>query len=244
MVSTRRAMLAALLGMGAAGGLARAVAPLSAAPLMPLRLPETPLRLQRRLERALGEGVTLSVERSWEVRFARQGRGIVLSGIQIAAAVNAPPNLSDLAEIEQRRDASAMFPLMLSETGLILSPAGEPPVDDALTAALRAAEAMIDRQPAPADARERSRTYLGMIHQAGSGQFDSWPSDLFFPLGAPVERSETLALPDGLTGSFALFYTARAQADAPWLDQAERRVVTRIGALERVSSEQWSLGPI
>lgn len=244
MVSTRRTMLAALLGMGAAGGLVGAVAPLRAAPLTPLRLPDAPLRLERRLERGLGDGVTLIVERSWEVQFTRQGRGIVLSGAQIAAAVNAPPNLADLAQIEQRRDTSAMFPLMLSETGLILSPVGAPSADDALAAALRTAEAMIDRQSLPVDMRERSRTYLGVIHKAGSGRFENLPGDLFFPVGKPVERSEAVALPDGLTGSFTLIYKAQAQADVPWLDQAERQVVTRIGALERTSTERWSLGPI
>lgn len=244
MVSTRRTMLAALLGMGAAGGLAHAVGPLVAAPLMPLRLPDAPLRLQRRLERMLGDGMTLSVERSWEVRFARQGRGIVLNGAQIAAAVNAPPNLAELAQIEQRRDTSAMFPLMLTETGLILSPRSAPSADEALAAALRTAEAMIDRQPAPADARERSRAYLGVIHKAGSSRFETLPADLLFPVGTPVERRETIALPDGLTGSFTLLYAAQAQTGAPWLDHAERRVVTRIGTLERVSSERWSLGPI
>jgi hypothetical protein len=75
-------------------------------------------------------------------------------------------------------------------------------------------------------------------------KFDTLPTDLFFPVGTPVERNEMIALPDGLTGTFALTYKAQAQNGAPWLDQAERRVVTRIGALQRASSERWSLGPI
>jgi hypothetical protein len=35
----------------------------------------------------------------------------------------APPKLAELARIEQQRDASGMFPLMLSESGALLTPA-------------------------------------------------------------------------------------------------------------------------
>jgi hypothetical protein len=238
MGSTRRTMLAALLGLSAACGLTGLAAPLRAAPL---RLPDTPLRLERRLARALGETATLVVERSWEVRFARQGRGIIVTGTQIAASVDAPPNLAELARIEQQRDTSAMFPLMLTDSGLIMGSPGADLRDADLAAALRAAEALIAQQPAPADARARNLQYLALLHRAGAGAFDTLPADLLFPVNTPVERAETITLPDGLIGSYALAYHARTQSDASWLDQAERRVMTRIDGLERRSTERWRL---
>lgn len=241
MVSTRRAMLAALLGLSAATGLAGLPAPLRAAPL---RLPDTPLRLERRLARALGETATLVVERSWEVRFARQGRGIIVTGSQIAASVDAPPHLAELAAIEQQRDTSAMFPLMLTDSGLIMGSSGAENSNADITAALRAAETLIAQQPAPADARARNLQYLALLHRAGAGAFDRLPADLLFPIGTPIDRAETITLPGGLTGSYTLAYDARAQGSAPWLDQAERRVLTRIAELERYSTERWRLTPM
>jgi len=165
----------------------------------------------------------------------------ILVGTQIAARVDAPPNLAELARIEQQRDTSAMFPLMLTDSGLIMGSPGADLRDADLAAALRAAEALIAQQPAPADARARNLQYLALLHRAGAGAFDTLPADLLFPVNTPVERAETITLPDGLTGSYALAYHARTQSDAPWLDQAERRVMTRIDGLERRSTERWRL---
>lgn len=241
--STRRTLLAALLGLGAVGGPRGLIAPLLAAPDLPLRLPDTPLRLDRVLQRGIGEAAAITVRRSWDVRFERQGRGIITTGVQITAEVSAPPHLAALARIEQQRDTNGMFPLILAEDGLILTPGSTPVSSDAIADALRAAETLIARQPVPADERERYRLYLAQVHQAGATVLDTLPSDLLFPAGAPVEHSETIALPDGLSGQFSLSYSAQPQADAPWLQRAERRVVTEITGLTRSASEVWTLGP-
>jgi hypothetical protein len=242
--STRRAMLLMLLGAGTAGSLAARLHPLAArlpAELEPLPMPDGPMRLERVLQRGQGESASITVRRSWEVRFARQARGMMVSGRQLAAEVSAPPHLAELARIERERDASTLFPLALSERGAILPADGAPAASDAVSAALRAAEAMIARQPVPADTRERYRLYLAQVHRAGSGLLDTLPTDLFFPSGIAVERSEALALPEGLNGSFALHYLGEPQPGAPWLKRAERRVVTRVGGLERSASEVWTL---
>lgn len=240
--STRRTMLLMLLGAGAASGLGSRMHPLTAAnTTQPLRMPDTPMRLERLLQRGMGETATIIVRRSWEVRFARQARGMVVSGQQIDAEVTAPSHLAELARIERGRDASAMFPVMLSESGAILPAPSAPQPTDTVTAALRAAETLIARQPVPEDERERYRLYLAQVHRAGTGMLDTLPPDLFFPTGVPIERSEALALPDGLSGGFALRYVAEAQTDGPWLKRAERRIVTRLAGLERTASEVWTL---
>lgn len=218
--------------------------PLHAALTASLRLPETSLRLERVLEREVGGGGMIRVRRSWEVFFERQGRGAIVTGRQTGAEVSAPPNLSAFAQLEQQRDTSTMFPLLLGETGQILSldnaPGGE---EDSISAALRVAETMIARAPVTEHEREQQFYYLARVHAAGSNLLNTLPPDLFFPLGTPVERSEAVMLPGGLPGRFLLSYHARPQGDAPWLAHAERRVTSEVGGLVRSASEQWSLGP-
>jgi hypothetical protein len=243
MASSRRALLTGLIGIGALAGLRGGWSPLHAALATALRLPDTSLRFERLLEREVGAGGMIRVQRSWEVYFERQGRGIVVTGRQTGAEVTAPPHLGALARIEQQRDTSALFPLLLGEAGMLMSSGAAPADDDAVAAAMRMAEAMIARQPVPPQERDRNRFYLAQVHAAGSNLLDNLPPDLFFPLGIPIARSETVMLPDGLPGRFALSYSARPQGDAPWLAQAERRVVSEVGGLVRRASEAWSLSP-
>jgi hypothetical protein len=242
--STRRGFVTALLGLSALG--ARPfLTPARAAPEGPLLLPSGSLHLTRLLLRAVDErGVAaITVRRWWEVTFERQGRGIVVSGRQVGTEVKAPPSLRDIVAIEEARDASGMLPLMLSERGVILSASTAPDTSADVSTAMRAAEAMIARQPIPADDKARLNRYLGEVHRAGTGMLETLPGDLLFPTGTPVQHSETLALPDGLTGRFTLSYRAEPQPDAPWLARAERRVVTVIGTSERRAAEVWTLGP-
>jgi hypothetical protein len=242
--STRRGFVTVLLGMGIVGAKPFRT-PVRAATDSRLRLPDRPLHLTRLLERGLDESGTaaITVRRWWEVAFERQGRGIVVSGRQVGAEVTAPPALAELARIEQARDASNLFPLMLSDRGVILSAPTPPESDAAVSAALRLAEGMIARQPLPATEKAQLRHYLAEMQRAGAGLLDALPGDLLFPASAPVEYSETVALPEGLTGRFTLSYRSEPQSDAPWLARAERRVVTVIGSSERRAAEVWTLGP-
>jgi hypothetical protein len=243
MASTRRTLLTSLLGLGMLTGWRGGTGPLRAALAVPPRLPDTSLRLERVLQREVGAGAMIQVRRSWEVFFERLGRSISVTGRQTGAEVSAPPNLTALARIEQQRDTSAMFPLLLGEDGTMLSSGGTLEDDNSVAAAMRMAETMIARQPVPEAERDRNRLYLAQVHAAGSNLLDTFPSDLFFPLGLPVEQSEAVTLPDGLIGRFTLSYYARPQGDAPWLAFAERRVLSEVGGLVRRASEAWTLGP-
>lgn len=238
--STRRQFAAVLIGLGIGSAAALPRPALAAAPL---RLPDGPLRLLRVLERGIGARgmAAITVRRWWEVRFERQARGILATGRQIRAEVDAPPRLAELAAIEQRRDASALFPLTLSEDGAIITLPSAPGQSGAVSAAMRAAEALIARQLLPPAQRERIALYLAQVHRAGSGLLDTLPDDLLFPSGDPVERSDTVELPDGLTGHFTLHYAAVAQPGAPWLARAERRVSTMVGDHLRRATETWTL---
>lgn len=238
--TTRRRLLAALL---AGGGSLALAAPLRAAAMAALALPAGPMRLGRALTRELGDGAAITVRRSWDLAIARQARGFVITGTQVSAAVDAPPSLAELARIEQQRPTQAMFPIMLSETGLILASGNNAPAPADLAAALRAAEAMIAGRPQSEARRDNLRRYLAEIHRAGAGQFETLPADLFVPAGSPQRRIEEVSLPDGLTGAFEVLWEARAAPDSGWLVEGERQIITRIEALERRSREVWTLGP-
>lgn len=240
--STRRRLLAGLMAAGTAGSLA--LPAMLRAASAPLRLPAGPMRLERELVRELGGGAAITVRRGWEVRFERQARGIIISGSQISVSVDAPPSLADLARIEERRETQAMFPIMLSEAGLVLAAGGSAAASGDMAPALRAAEQMIAKRPQSEERRDNLRRYLAEIHRAGSGQFDSLPADLFYPTGTPLRRIEAVALPGGLAGEFELVWDARAVPGEGWLATGERLVITRIEGLERRSREGWTLAPV
>jgi hypothetical protein len=206
----------------------------------PLRLPAGPMRLERELVRELGGGAAITVRRSWELRFSRQARGIIISGTQVSVSVDAPPSLADLARIEEQRGTQAMFPIMLSEAGLVLVAGGSAAASGDMAPALRAAEQMIAKRPQSEERRENLLRYLAEIHRAGSGQFDTLPADLFYPAGTPLRRIEAVALPGGLAGEFELVWDARPVPGEGWLASGERLVITRIEGLERRSREGWS----
>jgi hypothetical protein len=238
--TTRRQLLAGLTGAGAALALAAPLRALATA----LPLPEAPMRLTRELVRELGDGATITVRRGWDVTFARQARGIVVSGTQVSVSVDTPPNLDQLARIEEQRGTQGMFPIMLSEAGLILASGNAAVPADDIAAALRAAEKLIAARTDSGAERDNLRRYLAEIHRAGSGQFDTLPPDLLFPSGTPQRRIETVSLPGGLAGEFELVWEARPAPGTGWLLTGERQIATRVEALERRSREVWTMGPI
>lgn len=236
--ATRRTVLATLAGAGLAGAVMGRGAALAGAAVA---LPGGPMLLERRLERGLGDRAAITVTRCWRIGFARQARGITVSGNQIMAEVEAPDHLAELARIERQRDDSAVFPVTLGDDGLIMLPAMPGAAQGDLARSLAAAEALIARQPVPAETRARYLHYLALMHQAGAGLFERMPADLFYPTGVPVERREALMLADGTTGSFTLVWSAMRAPQAGWLAEGERIVITRIEGLERRSRERWRL---
>lgn len=235
---TRRTILGWLFG---AGGLA-IMGPAHALATGELALPPREMRLTRRLRRQLGGEAVLEIRRSWDVGFIRQGRGVMITGVQVSAAVDAPPHLAELARIEQSRSTAAMFPIALDEHGVILD-AGRPDSTTALADAVAAAQRLIARAPGPATRDSAVQQHLAQLQQAGASLFDRLPGDLFFPSGEPAVRSGTVPLPDGTQGEFALTYSARPVPGMPWLAEAAREVVTRIGGFERRSREEWEMVP-
>ncbi len=243
--STRRSIVAHLLG---ASGLVLLAPPrayaLSEDATGELALPPSQVQLTRRLMRQLGADAVLEIRRSWDIAFVRQQSGIVVTGTQAHVAVDAPPQLAEIARIEQARSTAAMFPILLDDRGFVRRSATADTdtgaeTEGMLAEAIAVAQRLIVRTPGPASRDAAVQQYLAQLQRAGTGLFDRLPGDLFFPAGAPIVRSGTLPLPDGAQGEFSLTYTAQTVPGTPWLAKAEREVTTRIGRHQRRSREEW-----
>lgn len=237
-VGRRDVLRAGVLGAGL-GAVAFAVPPARAA-MARIAIPEMPMRLTRRVERGFARGERVGVTRSWEVAFDRGGRGIALSGTQLSARVEAPADLASIAAIEERRDTDDMWPILLSQEGMIIGAGGGIAAQDR-AAAMREAERVIAAKRLSADEAHRHRAFLAQLHYVGGTLLAHLPEDLFFPRGEPVRRSEALVLPDGSEGRFEVVYLALRAAGRDWLGEAMREIVTRVGEEELRARENWRL---
>ncbi|GMN02519.1 hypothetical protein [Erythrobacter sp. MTPC3] len=211
--------------------------------LPPTAIPAAPMRLSRILTRDLGEMASLSVERRWTIRFALQGRGIVLTGEQTFAKVTAPANLTPIASIEEQRSTADMWPILLSPSGTIVG-AGRYTQEADVREAVRTAQSLISASTQTAGSAASHAENLAQMQRAAGGLIDQLPPDLFFPHDeAPRTIREDVDLPGGLSGELAVSYTA-TKAAGGWLQNAQRSVVTRIGSSSRRATETWEMAAI
>ena len=225
---------------GAALGFALLGAPIRAFAQAESVLPPSPMRLSRRLDRTLTGGNMLTVWRSWEVDFARQSRGIVITGRQLNARVTAPAGLEALTQLEESRSTADMWPILLSERGRILA-AGGSGNDADLAAAIEIARELIEARDLSESAEISQLAILNEMQQASATLFDSLPDDLFYPTGEPVRSVQSIELPNGLSGEFEVTYDAEFAENGGWLVRAVREVITRIGITEKRAREEWVL---
>lgn len=228
-----------LLG-AAAAGLGVISLPLQARSSVPL--PSGAMILARRVERPLSDGQKIVVTRKWLVAFSDTAQGIMVAGRQIDVIVDAPARLAPLADVERSRSTDGMFPILLTESGLIAS-AGKSETDDDVARAARAAESMIAASGASADQVVAAGQVLAQLQMASSSLFDNLPPDLFFPSGRPIHNIQPVNLPDGSHGEFELDYVTQPATPGSWLHHASRRIETRLGSDARQSTEEWSLEP-
>lgn len=229
------------LSLGAVGAAIATTLPISAANR--IVLPQGVMRLTRRIERDLGDGAKIVVERCWDLQFAGQGMGAIISGKQSMVSVDAPPALAGLADIERSRSTDAMFPILLSQSGAIVA-AGVSILEQDVAEALREAERMIGQSGVAGEARGEMMGSLALLHRNAGRILDRLPPDLFFPISPPLRTVQPVALANGLQGEFEVAYEAERSAGSGWLARAQRSVVTRIGSSERRSLELWSMASI
>lgn len=208
-----------------------------------IAVPAGAFRLERILTRELSDGAAIVVTRHWRIGFARADGGIVVSGEQTFADVDAPAVLAPLASIERSRSASNLFPLTIDDGGQIRgSSQGEN--GDAVVRALETGRTLINSLPLGEAERLDARNFMTHLSTLSANAVSRLPSDLFFPRPGEHQTTRDIALPSGESGSIAVTARASVAPDTGLLVSIERRVVTRIEASERITAERWTLTSI
>ncbi|MEP5937707.1 MAG: hypothetical protein ABJ239_05225 [Erythrobacter sp.] len=228
-----------LLGVGLVAGFGL-TCPVLARASVPL--PKGDWTLSRSIERQLGDGNFVIVNRRWNVQFVAEGTGSHVVGRQTDVSVTAPERLQQLAKLEEDRATNDMFPIELTALGLIHS-AGPLNQAEAIDKAALMAIAILDKSGAGAASKGAARQFLAQLQSSASPVLETLPPDLFRPSGEKTETVRAVKLPDGSNGEFRLEYWGQSQASSPWLDQAQRIITTRIGDSSRLSRETWMLKP-
>ena len=235
--SNRRTVLS---GIAAAGGLSLLGLPVRlAAKSRTVEFPSKPFRLRRVLERDLGQGAQLSVQRDWRCRFDPAESGAQVVGAQTRCSVIVPPALSALGEIERKREVTGLFPMQLDANGIIRGWEHDRPLG--IAAALEQARKRIASLPLEAEEKRDAQTYLAAVAGKAAELVSTVPRDLFFPATGTRTETRALILGGGLKGSYEVTVSARSQAASSLLAFSERRIVTRIGDSERLAREHWSV---
>lgn len=206
-----------------------------------LRFPSGPMHLWRQLTRDLHDGAQIIVERCWEIQFERKAGQLEVGGKQISCTVDAPAKLKALADIEQARREEGMFPLILSESGLIVSGGRERDDEALLAKAIAEARRMFAQSGQSLEREAQAARHLAQLQRASQPLLDTMPADLLFPTHRPIHRIEKVNLPNGSIGEFEWHYTAASVPETGWLDHAERQIITRTDGKERRSGETWKL---
>lgn len=213
--------------------LSAATAPTPAAQFAP---PDTHLRLTRTLRTPLADGKEIVSRRTYDVVIVPDGDGFRVDGTLVDVAVEAPPQLAPIAEIERRRPDTGLFPLRLDSRGLLV-PARRPFDRAALREAAGAANEVLNRE-LPGGAPAGVVTGFVAALENGAGE-TRWPEDLFRPAeGRRVERRK-VALPDGGSGEVEVEIVASTGEQD--LSRMQRTVTTALGPSKRVTREEWVL---
>lgn len=210
-------------------------------------LPDGPCKLTRVLTRSLYDGNQIRVARQWRIAFARggglSGDRITVRGQQLSVEVDAPPSLAQFSALEEGRSTATMWPILLTQSGLIVA-AGRGIVDADVDTALQTARQMIAERNGAEAAAMHVRRLQAELQSAGTSLLDRLPDDLFFPTVGPLQASRVVELPGGRVGEFEVSYEAVAVPGKGWLDRAMRQVTTRLDGTEQTAREDWSLSPI
>lgn len=237
----RRTALKNMFLVGLASGSVVRSAPLFGAGRV--SYPKSTMRLSRRIVRELHDGKAIIVSRLWHIQFEPQGSGLSIKGHQRSVSVDAPEKLAPLIEIEKRRSTDEMWPILISEGGMILAAGTETHASD-IDAAIQAAEQILAQRGDNAEQRNHHRRYMAQLQQAGTSLLERLPPDLFFPVGRTSETARSIQLPDGSMGEFAVSYETEIADGGGWMSRAKREVTTRVSGDERRSIEVWEMGPV
>lgn len=199
--------------------------------------PEAPLIMTRTLVRTLVDGKQVVVTRRFLIRFTPEAGGYRLDGEQIDAAVEAPPSLAGLADMERKRHEKGPFPAWLNSQGMMLktSSARDP---ETAKAGVGQGQKMIDATAIPDGAKRERIAVLNQV--AGSSTGTAWPVFLFNPGSQERVERRKLALPSGGEGEVEVRITVQGVMASGLPQALERTIITRLSGTSRVTREVWT----
>ncbi len=202
--------------------------------------PESPLVLTRTVWRTLGDGKEIVVRRRYAVQFIRQGDGFQLNGRLLDAAVEAPPVLAALAEIERGRSDEGLFPMLLDAAGQIRpQTSNRSGSQQARDDARLSAQNLLANSPIAAAQRTESSAFLSQL--ATQGGMAAWPADLFNPVASERREQRRIALPSGQEGQVAVLVRSLGAQPGGLPHAVERTVTTVLAGTSRTTRERWTL---
>lgn len=204
--------------------------------------PTSPVVLVRELRRPLADGKEIVARRSYAIAFTPIEGGYRVDGTLLDVAVEAPPALAALAQLERQR-ADTVFPLYLDRHGWITpppaftrAPVGDEAVAHAASAAARQIQAA---RLLPAERQAGTAFMQGLA--ASPSALTAWPQDLFQPQAARRQETSKVALPDGSSGTVTVTLEARRAPDPAAFDSVARTVVTEFAGTRRSTVETWRM---
>ncbi len=157
--------------------------------------------------------------------------------------MSAPAKLAAFTRLEEQRQETSLFPMVLDPAGRIVSgPQGQAPADFAPV--VDEAFAWLARNRLPATTQAAAREFTIGLATVAARISAMLPPDLFTGATTPVERAQDLTMPDGKPGRVTVSCAGRSIPAGGLLQYAERVVITDAGGSSRRSVEQWSLEPL
>lgn len=200
--------------------------------------PATKLLLTRTLVRPLPDGNAIATRRTYEVQITRDGDGYRVDGKLTEAAVDVPPSLADLAEIERRRPDLGMFPIMLDARGMMIG-GGAVQTGAAADRAARVAAEHIGQSGLPAIDMLQLQAFVAQV--SARAPRSQWPADIFHPTVGRHSEQRMIPLPGGIEGKVTIEIAASGSGSGGQLASVERVVTTDLSGDRRVTREQWQL---
>jgi len=207
------------------------------APTTTFVAPDIPFILKRELRRPLFDGKEVVLRRTYRIHFMPDDGGYRVEGELIDVAVEAPPKLAPLAEVERKRVQKGLFPMHLDANGRLRENASAPDQGVAQRA-LSISDEMIDGVRLDDTARADIRNFTREALVGGSE--DHWPADLFHPACGLRSDTSHFNVPNGGGGSIIVSIDAGCDPRG-LLKSLERMVTTNIGSEKRMTRELWTL---
>lgn len=195
--------------------------------------------LARTVIRQLGDGKLITVTRRYKVQFVPVDGGYRLDGELIDVAVDVPPALNKLADIERNRPDTGLFPMMLDSQGFIRN--SDPQVVDRESRARIFSEASSFLGSSGLNAPDRQDSIKVVGQLTSNAPNSPWPADLFNPQPGERRQERDVAMPDGRTGQVIVVIRVGSLLPCGLPHQLEREVTTVLAGSQRVSREVFTI---